>query len=105
VDIVVQLRSDMASMLARANSSVAESAPSNPALQPIAQTLAAFDADLVPQHPGTDDPQLQTWFVVPCGERDARACEALALALRRHDAVLSAYLKPDPTPAAYPGAG
>jgi hypothetical protein len=105
MDIVVQLRSDMASMLARANSSVAESAAHNPTLQPLAQTLAAFDADLVPQHPGAADPQLQAWFVVPCGERDARACEALALALRRHDAVLSAYLKPDAAPAASPGAG
>ena len=105
MDIVVQLRSDLASMLARTNASLAKSAPHHPALQPVAQTLAAFDADLTPQHPGSTDPQLQTWFVASCGERDAQACEALALALRRHDAVLSAYIKPDAAPAAYPGAG
>jgi hypothetical protein len=52
---------------------------------------------LVPQHPGTRDPELAGWYVAEAP--DATAAEALAEALRRVPEVEAAYVKPADEPA------
>ena len=62
-------------------------------LRSLAQSLASLAVDLLPLHPGSDNALLQTYFVLPCGERDAIACERIAAALRYDAAVQGAYVK------------
>jgi hypothetical protein len=98
MDIVVQLRSDLAQIMNRGRGALAASDDA----ARLAAALARFHVDLTPQHPGASDPQLARWFVVHCGDRDAQSCEELASALRH--AGVDAYLKPDAEPASPPGA-
>jgi hypothetical protein len=102
MDIVVQLRSDLAQIMNRRPGALRAAAAESDDAARLAAALARFDAELAPQHPGVGDPQLARWFVVHCGDRDAQSCEELAAALR--EAGVDAYLKPDAEPASPPGA-
>lgn len=99
MEIVVQLRSELAQLINRRQTSLRAAAAGNADLESLAATLARFKADLIPQHPGADEPQLQTWFVVSCDARDESACASLVGTLQQDAAVRSAYLKPDAEPA------
>lgn len=59
--------------------------------------LARHGAGLVPMYPGTTDPELGGWFVVP-GVPDERAV-SLAAALRALPGIAAAYPQPRPEPA------
>lgn len=99
MEIVVQLRSELAQLINRADASLRTAAAGHADLGALAATLAEFQADLVPQHPGADAPQLQSWFIVRCA-RDAAECADLVSSLQHDAAVRSAYLKADAEPAA-----
>lgn len=100
MEIVVQLRSELAQLIHRADASLRMAAAGSADLEHLATTLAEFQADLIPQHPGADEAQLQSWFLVSCGARDAAACANLVSTLQLDAAVRSAYLKADAEPAA-----
>jgi hypothetical protein len=97
MEIVVQLRRELAQLVNPSDASLRAAAAQSGEAARLADALARFDAALTPQHPGATDPELARWFVVRCGERDAQACERLAAALRQAGA--DAYVKPDAEPA------
>lgn len=58
----------------------------------IVETARRHGAALQPMHPGTNDPELRSYFFADVG--DAAKAEKLATALREHDSVEGAYVKP-----------
>lgn len=70
--------------------------PGAPSEEAVALALAAGTM-LVPQHPGTRDPELAGWYVAELG--DPAAAERLAAALRDAAGVEAAYAKPGAEPA------
>jgi hypothetical protein len=58
----------------------------------VVETARRHGAALRPMHPGTDDPELRSYFFADVDE-EARA-EELAKSLREHEAVEGAYIKP-----------
>lgn len=66
----------------------------------VRETAERQGLQLVPQFPGVSDPDLGRYFVaqVPA----ASDAEAVALSLRSLNEVDSAYVQPDPSPAAFP---
>jgi hypothetical protein len=57
----------------------------------------AAGTKLAPQHPGTSDPELASWYVAELA--DPAAAERLAAALRDTRGVEAAYVKPGDEPA------
>lgn len=54
--------------------------------------LRGAGVSLVPMHPGTNDPELRTWFQATApANADA---QEIAHALRKHESILAAYPKP-----------
>jgi hypothetical protein len=96
MEIVVQLRSDVAQLMNRPDATLRAAATQSGDAARLADALAPFNAALTPQHPGASDPQLARWFVVHCDSRDAQACERIAAALR--EAGVDAYVKPEAEP-------
>jgi len=58
----------------------------------LVETARRHGAALQPMHPGTSDPELRTYFFAETG--DAAKAETLATALRKHESVEGAYVKP-----------
>lgn len=85
MQITVQLRADVARLIAARQPLTAEAAA-------LTQTLSPFGATLEPLHPHTDDAELQTqfWINVP----DQVAAERIVQRLNQLNAVQAAYLKP-----------
>lgn len=90
VDLVVQLRAEVARQLARGTEM-------DPAGRSVADVLERFGSILSPMHADTGDSPTPEWFVVS-GLAVDRA-EALAGELRELAPVLSAYVQPRPSPA------
>jgi len=67
-------------------------APATQRTRAVVQTVRKHGAAIQPMHPGTDDPELRSYFFADVDE-DA-AAEELARALRDHEAVEGAYTKP-----------
>ncbi len=88
-DVVVRLRSDVARAW-RGGTEV----PSATQLQ---EVLSRFQTVLQPQHPGSADPQLESFFTAAAETPDQAG--RLAAALIELDAVDAAYVQPPPTPA------
>ena len=63
----------------------------------LAAVLDRFGADLEPQHPGSADPQLASYFTI--SGLSVNQAEQAAAALRELDAVEAAYVQPSPSPA------
>jgi hypothetical protein len=89
MEVIVRLHSD-AALAFRPGGDAARRAG-------IEAILARSGAKLVPVHPGTTDPELGTWFVVPEVPEDQAA--PLAAALRDLPGVAAAYPQPRPEPA------
>jgi len=58
----------------------------------IRDAATAAGVELVPQHPGVEDPVLSRWFGAPVA--DPEVAEGLAERLRELDGVEAAYVKP-----------
>jgi hypothetical protein len=58
--------------------------------------LSQFHAELRPQHPGTSDPELQSYFTIS-GLSPAQA-DSITAALRALEVVRAAYVQPAPSP-------
>ena len=58
----------------------------------LVKTARTYGAALQPMHPGTDDPELRSYFFVDVDEE--ASAEEVAEALREHEAVEGAYIKP-----------
>lgn len=93
VEIFVQIRSDLAGLINDPKFSLRWTASTHTDLRALADALASLDVDLLPLHPGSHDALLQTYFVLPCGGRDAVECERIAATLRHDAAVQDAYVK------------
>lgn len=87
MEIVVQLREDVA-FTRQGRIATSESAPVLAELQGL---LSDLGVDLVPVHPGTEDPELATFFTV--SGADPSQAEQITTALRGLDTVRAAYVK------------
>lgn len=87
MEIVVQLNHEAAAEIARHEEKSPEQAL--PGLDELGVTLK-------PMHPGESDPALATYFTVDVS--DAAAADRAIGALRDHDAVEAAYVKPAEEP-------
>ncbi len=85
MQITVQLRADVARLIATRRPLTAEAAE-------LMQILAPFGVTLEPLHLGTDDPELQThfWVNVP----DQAVAERILQRLHQLKVIQAAYLKP-----------
>jgi len=88
-DVVVRLRAEPA----RVFHGLVQDAPGARELK---AALSQFAAELKPQHPGTSDPELQSYFTIS-GLSAAQASRITA-ALRELETVLAAYVQPRVTP-------
>lgn len=98
MEIVVQLRPDLAMALSAPGTSLHSPGAGHADLARLTEALAMLEVDLVPLHPRTQDAQLRNYFVVPCEGLSQDACERIAAILRHDAAISSAYLKPDVQP-------
>jgi hypothetical protein len=88
-EVVVRLRPETA----RVFHGIDQDAPGARQLRAV---LSRFDAELKPQHPGTSDPGLQSYFTIS-GVSAAQA-DSIAAAFRQLEAVEAAYVQPTPAP-------
>jgi len=88
-EVVVRLRPQIARVL----QGIDQDAPGASQLRAV---LSRFGAELKPQHPGTQDPGLQSYFVI--SGVSATQADSIAAALRRLESVEAAYVQPIPIP-------
>jgi hypothetical protein len=74
-----------------------ERSPQQADARELLHLVRELSVDLVPLHPGTDDPQLATYFTVDVA--DAARAQEVAERLQQSDAVVAAYVKPPDEPA------
>lgn len=85
MQITVQLRADVARLLATRRPLTAEAAE-------LTQILSQFGVTLEPLHPDTDDPELQTHFWINVSEQ--ALAERILQRLHQLKVIQAAYLKP-----------
>jgi hypothetical protein len=71
--------------------------PSGTPSEQAGELARAAGTTLAPQHPGTRDPELASWYVAEVA--DPAGAERLAVALRGTPGVEAAYVKPGDEPA------
>ncbi len=67
-----------------------------PGARQLKATLSQLGAELQPQHPGTSDPELQSYFTIsglPTSQADRVSAQ-----LRKLEGVEAAYVQPSPAP-------
>jgi hypothetical protein len=100
MEIVIQLRRDVASLVSQRRVPLRQLAEHHPEIKTLSLALERMGGDLRPMHLGTADETLQKYFSVQCGTRDPAACEQMADTIRQEPIVEAAYVKPDAEPAA-----
>ncbi len=71
-------------------------APDAPGARQLKATLSQLGAELQPQHPGTSDSELQSYFTIS-GVSTTQA-DSVTAQLARLEGVQSAYVQPSPAP-------
>jgi hypothetical protein len=90
MEIVLRLRGESAAAFQAGSQQ-------EPGVANLSAVLARYGLELKPQHPGTSDGVLQSYFSV-AGVRAAEA-DRIVATLRELDAVEAAYIQPPPGPA------